>query len=119
MQRGCSSRNWFHSKTILATACIWLAIAGYTSADIFEWEWIDPNNQTLGVQQSTTITPDGSGADATLDAELSGLNLTKAYLIGADLRYANLMNAKLTKADLTDAEVGGAGGRGAAAGGGT
>ena len=41
-------------------------------------------------------------------ANLSGANLTGAYIHHADLSYANLYNAYLTSADLTYADLEGA-----------
>ncbi len=97
-------------------------------ADIFEWEYINPANPSLGKQQSTTLAPDGAGAIVQPGAFLANRNLTKAYLIGAslhgywieggehtsntfvfsDLSRANLRQADLTNASLTDADLTGA-----------
>ncbi len=30
------------------------------AADIYTWEWIDPNDTSLGKQPSTTLAPDGA-----------------------------------------------------------
>jgi uncharacterized protein YjbI with pentapeptide repeats len=80
-------------------------------ADIFEWEYINPANPSLGKQQSTTLAPDGAGASAVPGANLYSRNLTMAYLIGADLSGAgaggaNLTNADLSLANLTNADFG-------------
>ena len=85
-----------------------VAFATAARADIFQWEYINPADPSQGKQQSTTLAPDGAGVDAVPGADLSGRNLTMAYLIGADLTgangdYANLTNADLSQANLTNA----------------
>ena len=51
------------------------------TADIFQWEYINPADPSQGKQQSTTLAPDGAGVDAVPGADLSDRNLTMAYLI--------------------------------------
>jgi uncharacterized protein YjbI with pentapeptide repeats len=94
-------------------------------ADIFQWEYISPANPSLGKQPSATLAPDGTGANALPGTNLSNRNLTKAYLIGADLSAypiyggyeypeivgyvgANLTAANLSQADLSSANLLGA-----------
>lgn len=77
-----------------------------TRADIFQWEYLNPADPSQGKQQSTTLCPDGAGQVAEQYAQLQN-DLTKAYLIGADLRdahgtYLNLTNADLSQANLTN-----------------
>ena len=84
-------------------------------ADIFEWEYINPANPSLGKQQSTTLAPDGAGVNAGPGTDLSNRNLTMAYLIGADLSpyytdccgtiFSDLTGANLSQADLTGANL--------------
>jgi uncharacterized protein YjbI with pentapeptide repeats len=101
-----------------------LSLTTLASAHIYEWEL-----NLWGKQQSTTICPDGTDVDAVPDAELSNLDLTKAwlydknltdasfenatltnaYLMYADLTRTNFTNATLTDADFTDATVTGVG----------
>ena len=87
-----------------------VAFAAAAQADIFQWEYINPADPSQGKQQSTTLAPDGAGVDAVPGADLSGRNLTMAYLIGADLTnadsdiHANLTNADLSQANLTNAD---------------
>jgi CubicO group peptidase (beta-lactamase class C family) len=96
-----------------------VACAGVADADIFQWEYVNPAEPSQGKRQSTTLAPDGAGVDAVPGADLSGRNLTMAYLIGADLSHADLGDywdritnhrrvATLTDADFTDADVRGA-----------
>jgi uncharacterized protein YjbI with pentapeptide repeats len=97
-------------------------------ADIFQWEYINPADPSQGKRQSTTLAPGGAGVDAVPGVNLSGRNLTMAYLIGVDLtggtanyanltdanlRQANLTNASFSRADLTGADFAGAEIRGA------
>jgi hypothetical protein len=85
------------------------------SADIFLWEYINPNDPTQGTQPSTTLAPDGAGAHLLAGADLSNRNLEMAYLVGANLSGyivydsqglgigiagANLTGANLGQADL-------------------
>lgn len=74
-------------------------------ADIFEWEWIDPNDHSLGKRKSTTLVPDGAGVNAHPGANLTGLNLTRAHMIGADLVGAQFDIATLIDADFSDANL--------------
>jgi uncharacterized protein YjbI with pentapeptide repeats len=102
----------------LTTLLALFASASLARADIFTWEYINPASPGLGKQASTTLVPDGAGANAAPGANLSNRNLTKAYLIGADLGaygegcseygcenvyYSNLNGANLTLADLANA----------------
>lgn len=99
-----------------------LALFGHNAiarADIFEWEYVNPANPGLGKQQSTTLAPGGAGVNAVPGANLANRNLTKAYLIGANLstgtyydEYGNeigytaapdLSGTNLSQADLTNA----------------
>ena len=88
-------------------------------ADIFQWEYVNPANPSLGKQASTMLCPDGVGVDAEPGAILVNRNLTKAYLVGAGLGLvpifdeygefvgftaaANLAGANLSQADLSNA----------------
>ena len=84
------TKHW----TVLATASLATLLAIFAPmpvarADIFQWEYINPANPSLGKQQSTTLAPGGAGVNAVPGADLSYRNLTMAYLIGADLTGAN------------------------------
>jgi uncharacterized protein YjbI with pentapeptide repeats len=90
------------------TAMLWVTFPQLASADIYEWEWINPADHSQGRQQSTTLVPDGAGRDAVPGASFYSDNLTKAWLHGADLNnssiaFSILSNADLSEANLTDA----------------
>src|SRR4051812_9873059 len=85
-----------------------LVSAAAVRADIFQWEYIDPTNPAQGKKQSTKLTPDGAGAVAGPGTGLEGLDLTKAYLNGSDLREGDLRNSNLSDASLVGANLAGA-----------
>jgi len=89
---------------IMAVAGL-LMINSIASAEIYQWEYVDPAHPELGKQQSPTLCPDGAGVWAVPLADLSFRNLTQAYLIGSDLTGASFYLATLTNADLSNAVV--------------
>jgi hypothetical protein len=46
---------------LLATLMLSASVA---TADIFEWEWLVPNDPSFGREESTTLVPDGAGVVA-------------------------------------------------------
>ncbi|HEY3394165.1 MAG TPA: pentapeptide repeat-containing protein [Lacipirellulaceae bacterium] len=105
------TKNW---KVLVAASlsALLVATAPVARADIFQWEYINPANPSQGKQLSTTLAPDGAGANAVPGAFLSRLDLTMAYLIGANLsgttaNVINLTNADLSQANLTNANFSG------------
>ena len=68
-------------------------------ADIYQWEWIDSDDHSLGRRQSDILCPDGAGHDAVPDALLSNLDLTQAWLRTKNLTNADFVSAILTVAD--------------------
>ena len=90
----------------LTTLLALLAPAPVARADIFEWEYINPANPGEGKRQSTTLSPGGAGVNAVPGADLMYYrDLTKAYLIGANLTGAHLRGANLTNAELSQANL--------------
>src|SRR5215210_3058471 len=75
------------------------------SADIFQWEYINLANPSQGKRQSTTLCPGGAGVNAVPNAGMHYRNLTKAYLIGADLTGAFFLYGNLTIADFSQANL--------------
>jgi uncharacterized protein YjbI with pentapeptide repeats len=110
-------------RRVLHIAVTLLSLVGLAAparADIYQWEYINPADPSQGKQQSTTLAPSGAGVDAVPGANLAGYNLTKAYLIGADLNGADLSSncalcgllpgdsrarTNLTEADLSYADL--------------
>ena len=71
-------------KFNFAAIALVLAFSQSTArADIFQWEYIDPADPTLGKQQSAVLCPDGSGALVEIGAALNNRDLTRAFLEGA------------------------------------
>jgi len=73
--------------------------------NIFQWQYINPSDPSLGKKISTTFCPGGAGVIPLPSASLSGLDLTQAYLPGAYLSGANLVSTTLTNADLIHANL--------------
>ncbi len=59
--------------------------ASQTRAEIFEWAYVDPSDPSQGVYQSSVPCPGGGDVSAIPSSMFSGLDLTQAYLIGANL----------------------------------
>src|SRR5206468_12459698 len=53
-----------------------LAAPGPASADIFQWEYVNPADPGQGKQQSMTLCPGGAGVNAVPGADLRGRDLT-------------------------------------------
>jgi uncharacterized protein YjbI with pentapeptide repeats len=92
-------------RSIIVAALAMLFAAGAARANIYQWAWVNPSDETQGVYQTTTLCPGGAGASAAPSAYLYGLNLAQAYLVNANLTGANLSNAVLANADMTGATL--------------
>ena len=90
-----------------------------TRGNIYQWAYVNPTDPSKGKVQSTVLCPDGAGVAAGGNAvNLSGRDLTKAYLINttflnSNFGAANFFNADLSGAflyyvDLTNANLGNA-----------
>src|SRR3954449_3678278 len=102
-----------HVSALLVTLLSGFILAQSAQADIFQWEYINPGDHTLGKRQSAILAADGAGVNAIPGANLGSLTLPVAYLIGADLtgataRFANLTEAELSNANLTNVDFSGA-----------
>ncbi|MBN1911556.1 MAG: pentapeptide repeat-containing protein [Pirellulales bacterium] len=80
---------------------LWLT-CGAAQADIYQWEWVG-SVPGQGKRQSSILCVDGAGVSPAPSADLSGRDLSMAYLIGVDLESASLVDARLPLADLTGA----------------
>src|SRR4029453_9863512 len=88
------TRKTMHFAAVAAAVSAgMLAARGPASADIFQWEYIDPAGPSPGKQQSAMLCPDGAGAYARRGTYLANLNLTMAYLIDADLGAASYFSS--------------------------
>ena len=85
--------------TTLMSVFAFMLAAGQIYGDIDEWAYLNPSNPSDGVYQSTILCPSGSGVNAAQNADLSGLNLTQAYLVAVNLANANLDTTNLTTAN--------------------
>jgi uncharacterized protein YjbI with pentapeptide repeats len=95
------------SWTVLITAALLATMAPTpgAQADIYQWEYINPANPGLGKQPSSMLAPDGAGVNAAPAANLSTLDLTKAFLAGSFLHDANLSSATLAHADFSTGSI--------------
>ena len=76
-----------------------------TSADIYQWEWIDPLDHSQGRQQSATLAPDGAGQNPGPNAILNNLDLTMSWMPNENLQNANLKSSNLIGAELSEANL--------------
>ncbi len=94
------------SQTVLfATLFLTTALSAAPLTDIYEWEWIDPGNHSLGKQLSSTVCPGGAGLTPAPGMFAYNKDLTQGYLIGFDLTDAYFYLATLTDADFSGANL--------------
>lgn len=91
--------RWLQALIILAVGCC----TNSSLADIYQWEWINPNDHSLGRQQSTFLAPDGSGLAPEPGLYAVEKDLTGAYLAGFDLTDSYLYRSLLTDAYASSA----------------
>lgn len=89
-------------RHVFLLCCIML-FTNSAFADVFQWEFIDPNNPSLGKQESSTLAPDGAGAGFDTVLGLLGRDLTKAYLFRADMGQFRIRTSILNDAYLSEA----------------
>ena len=103
--------NRYLSSAALALFGLLFAYPQNLHADIFQWEYINPSDTSLGKRESTLLTLGGAGANPLPGAKLRQLDLQKAFLAnknlnGTDFYKSNLSQAYLYGSDLTDAYLG-------------
>jgi uncharacterized protein YjbI with pentapeptide repeats len=91
-----------HGASAFALSML-LAVAA--RADVFEWEYVDPNDPSQGKQESTTLTPDGAGRNAVPNAHLVNFDFTRGYFFGADLQTTRFIDSNLTEAYFDSANL--------------
>src|SRR5262245_64839839 len=74
-------------------------------ADIYQWQCINPADASQGKQPSTTLCPDGAGLNPEPGATFQFVDLTKAYLIDANLQAVYSANSNLTASALNRANL--------------
>ena len=82
-----------------------LAMESLASAAVYQWELSDPSDPTSARQKSATLCPDGADVTAEPGVSFFGLDLSKAYLINADLSKSDLSECVLINADLSGANL--------------
>ena len=96
-------RIWL--RVFLLWAIVLLCFTEPLCANIYQWEWIDPLNHSLGKQQSLILCTDGAGVNAAPGAFLSFRNLAQTYLVSANLTDASVFSATLTNAYMPQANL--------------
>ena len=94
------NRNFF----LLPLASLLLAPT-LVCAQVFEWEFVDPANPSLGKQKSATLAPDGASANFDDILGLAGRDLTKAFLFQANIRQFFARTTILNDAFLAEADM--------------
>lgn len=87
--------NW---KIPSLVPLVLLVLSPAANANIYQWAWKNPANPSQGKIASTTVCPGGSGVTAGTTMNLSGLDLTQAYLSAAILDSTNFTGTNLTNA---------------------
>jgi uncharacterized protein YjbI with pentapeptide repeats len=82
-----------------------LLLSNLAVAEVFQWEFVDPANPALGKKKSTTLAPDGAGANLTSVTSLLGRNLTKAYLFQAKMPQYRVRSTILNDAYLAESNL--------------
>jgi hypothetical protein len=89
----------------IAAVIVVLFTATAASADIYQWEWVNPADHNQGMRQSNIVCAGGAGVSAAPGANLAGLDLTNAYLDSADLTAADLTRTNLTGSFLQNVNL--------------
>lgn len=92
------------ARLALSLACI-VVFSNSAFADVFQWEFIDPSNPSLGKQESATLAPGGAGANFDWILGLTGRDLTKGYLFQARMRQFRVSSTILNDAYLAEADM--------------
>jgi len=85
---------------IVVSLLLLLSAASPTKADIYEWAYVNSSDPSQGVKPSSMLCPGGGGVSAVPGADLYSVNLTQAYLLGANLSSGTLTNVNLKRATV-------------------
>jgi uncharacterized protein YjbI with pentapeptide repeats len=78
--------------------CLPVLAAATARGDVFQWQWVDPNDHSLGKTQSSILCPDGAGIVAGPGSVLGQIDLTRAFLYSRDLSYSSWFGTTLNDA---------------------
>src|SRR5262245_30081761 len=82
----------------VAALLMTLLVPRTARADIFQWQWVDPNDHSLGKTQSSVLCPGGVGLTPMPGAFWGARDLTQAYLYQGDLAGSFFSGTTLTNA---------------------
>ena len=82
-----------------------LALISTASASVYQWELSDPSDPNSSRQKSSTPCKDGKDVTAEPGVSFFALDLSKAYLINADLSKAGFLDCILHNADLSGVDL--------------
>jgi uncharacterized protein YjbI with pentapeptide repeats len=107
--RGDVENGWFPGwplRRLPLAAWLCSLLASAASGDIYQWQWVDPNDHSLGKTQSNILCPDGAGISPAPQVFWDQRDLNQAYLFQSDLSHGflnndNLVNAYLSRSNLT------------------
>ncbi len=92
-------------SSVLSLAAICAVLVASASADIYQWEYINPADPGQGKQASAVPCLGGIGVSAQPFADLSYRQLERGYFIGANLYDAYCYRATLISADFSHANL--------------
>ena len=72
-------RKWMSQICFLSAIVLMTCSVSTALGDIYQWEWIDPNDHGLGRQESVILCPDGEGRNAAPRAYGSWWNLVGSF----------------------------------------
>src|SRR5436190_1299776 len=94
-------------KTFLTLSFVLLPLTSSATANVYQWQWVDPNDHSLGKTESNILCPGGAGISPAPGVAWGGRDLNLAYLYQSNLsdgflNNVNLTNAYLSQSNLTD-----------------
>lgn len=82
-----------------------VAFSNAAFGQVYQWEFVDPANPSLGKKQSTTLAPGGGTAHFNNVLGLSSRDLTKAYLFRSSIPQYRVSTTILDDAYLAEANL--------------
>src|SRR5215212_1116657 len=91
---------------LIGCACLFAhLVVSNACADVFQWQWVDPNDHTLGKERSTMLCADGAGLIPQPGALWGRLDLAQAYLYQADVSHAFFSGCNFSDAYFRQANL--------------